>query len=105
MPNPNAGRPKGSKNKSTLLVEAIKGDFFKIAKTQAPAVFAKLTEKALEGDVACMKIFIDKLLPNATDAQDALKRGDLGINIVISDMKSVNIEEKVIESEAPRGNE
>ena len=95
------GRPKGSKNKNTLMTDAfkdgIKSDFFKQVKKNAPKIFEGLMEAAIEKEPWAVKLVMDKLMPNAADASDALKRGDLGINIVISDMKSVNIEEKVIE--------
>ena len=90
------GRPFGSKNKTTLLAEAIKNDFTKLAKVRSRAIFETLTEKAIEGDVACIKIFMDKLLPNAGHEQ-MMRPTDLGITINISDMKpTVEKDEKVI---------
>ena len=88
-----AGRPPGSKNKLSLLKEAIAQDFVNLAKRESKAVFKVLAQKAKEGDPAMIKLFLDKVLPNAQTETQAV-RGDFGINIVINDMRT---EEKVIE--------
>ena len=93
------GRPPGSKNKDTLLQEDIKNDFTRLAKRRSKKIFEKLTELAMEGDPQMIKLFMDKIVPNAQIEGEQIKT-DLGINIVISDIKSVQIEEKgVLEGE------
>src|SRR5262249_52318163 len=76
--NPN-GRPKGSRNKTTVLVEAL-------LDAESEAITRKLLEKALDGDMAAMRLCVERLLPlrrdrpvafelpsiaNAADAQKA----------------------------------
>lgn len=56
--NPN-GRPPGSTNKRTQLV--------KLLEPHAPALINKCVELALEGNEACLRLAIDKLIPRAKD--------------------------------------
>ena len=54
------GRPKGSRNKTTLLAESLlEGD--------ADAIMRKLLEKAKEGDLTALRICLDRLLPPRWD--------------------------------------
>jgi hypothetical protein len=54
------GRPKGSRNKTTLLAEALlEGD--------AEAILRKLLEKAKEGDPTALRLCADRLLPARRD--------------------------------------
>jgi len=90
------GRPKGAKNRTTLLSEAIKNDFTRLARSRSRKIFEKLTEEAINGEPWAVKLFMDKVLPNATD-ESAQQKGDFGIQIVINDMKAPEIEGKTIE--------
>jgi hypothetical protein len=57
--NPN-GRPKGSRNKATLAMEALlEGDH--------EAILRKLVEKAKDGDTAAMRLWLERLLPIRRD--------------------------------------
>ena len=85
------GRPKGSKNKTTLLQEAIKNDFTRLARRRSRAIFEKLTEEAMNGEAWAIKLFMDKIIPNASN-EDQVRTGDFGITINISPMEK----EKVI---------
>ena len=64
------GRPKGSKNKKTLLKEAMEGDneieALYEAKKLLPDVVRKLGAMALEGNVSAAKLLLDKTLPTRT---------------------------------------
>ena len=53
--NPN-GRPKGSRNKTTLLAEALLAG-------EAEAITRKLIEKALDGDGAALRLSLERLAP------------------------------------------
>jgi uncharacterized protein DUF5681 len=54
------GRPKGSRNKTTMAVEALlEGDGEGIAR--------KAVEKALEGDMAALRLCLERLLPPRRD--------------------------------------
>ena len=52
----NPGRPPGSKNKTTRMLE-------QLIEGQAEQFVEKLKELALAGDVACLRIIIDRLIP------------------------------------------
>ena len=54
------GRPKGSRNKTTLAAEALlEGD--------ADAIMRKLVEKAKEGDPTALRLCLDRMLPPRRD--------------------------------------
>src|SRR5262245_21649293 len=54
------GRPKGSRNKTTMAVEALlEGD--------AEGIARKGVEKALEGDMAALRLCLERLLPPRRD--------------------------------------
>ena len=52
----NPGRPPGSKNKTTRMLE-------QLIEGHAEEFVEKLKELALAGDVACLRIIIDRLIP------------------------------------------
>ena len=52
----NSGRPRGSKNKTTRVVEQLLAD-------DAEKVIRKFIEMALAGDRRCMHLYVDRLLP------------------------------------------
>jgi len=93
------GRPKGSKSKTTLLSEAIANDFTRLARSNSRKVFKTLADKAIEGEPWAVKLFMDKVVPNAQPVVETGMR-DYGIQIVINDMKSPQIEGRVIEEDA-----
>jgi hypothetical protein len=51
-----AGRPKGSRNKTTLAIEAL-------LEGEAEALTRKAIERALEGDMAALRLCMDRLAP------------------------------------------
>jgi Family of unknown function (DUF5681) len=52
----NAGRPKGTRNKTTLALEALLDG-------EAEAITRKAVEMALEGDVTAMRLVMDRIMP------------------------------------------
>jgi hypothetical protein len=54
------GRPKGSRNKTTIAVEALLDG-------EAKAIARKAIEKALEGDMAALRLCLERLLPPRRD--------------------------------------
>jgi hypothetical protein len=52
----NPGRPPGSKNKTTWMVE-------QLAEGQAEQLVQKVLELALAGDVSCLRMLLDRLCP------------------------------------------
>ena len=51
-----AGRPKGSENKYTALAR-------EVMSSKAPEIVNKVIEKAMDGDVHCLKMCMDRILP------------------------------------------
>jgi hypothetical protein len=54
------GRPKGSRNKTTTALEALLDG-------EAAAITRKAIEKALEGDIAALRLCVDRVLPARRD--------------------------------------
>jgi hypothetical protein len=58
--NPN-GRPKGSRNKTTIIAQALLDG-------EAEALVRKVVQMALEGNPACIRICLERLVPLKRDA-------------------------------------
>ncbi|QRM27350.1 DUF5681 domain-containing protein [Microvirga sp. VF16] len=56
----NSGRPKGSRNKATLAMEALLDG-------EAEALTRKAVEMALEGDTTAMRLVMDRIMPPRKD--------------------------------------
>jgi|RhiMetdeSRZDD1v2_1073273.scaffolds.fasta_scaffold1299650_2 Family of unknown function (DUF5681) len=54
------GRPKGSRNKTTMALEALLDG-------EAAAITRKAIEKALEGDMAALRLCVERVLPARRD--------------------------------------
>lgn len=67
--NPN-GRPKGSRNKITLMKLALEGDLRTQMKPHMAEILAKAIEKAKDGDIAMIKLLLDKTLPTTKASED-----------------------------------
>ena len=85
------GRPAGSKNKSTILQEAIKGNFERSLKRNFQDVMGALIREAKDGNIAAIKLLMDKVIPNA-QTEGERKTGDMIVQISISDMAPKVIE-------------
>jgi Family of unknown function (DUF5681) len=62
--NPN-GRPKGSKNRVTLMKLALELDLRTRLNRDAQDILAKAVEMAKAGDTAMIKLLVDKMLPTS----------------------------------------
>jgi hypothetical protein len=89
------GRPKGSLNKYTLLAREMMTE-------QGPKIVEKVIEKAMDGDVHCLKMCMDRILPvqKAIDPNKAKQQSQVIINVGASDtikqkIKSVDAERLV----------
>ena len=82
-----AGRPKGSVNKYTALAR-------EVMSAKGPEIVKKVIEKALEGDVHCLKMCIDRILPvhKAVDPNRAKSDTQVIINVASID----SIEQRVL---------
>jgi len=78
------GRPPGSKNKTTLFKEAMRGGFENILERDGLRVFEAVVSKAIEGDMTAAKLIMDRVLPTSKAIDlDALERS-AGLSISIN---------------------
>jgi len=95
------GRPKGSKNGRALLQAAINEDWTRLAKRRSRKVFEVLTEKAISGDIQAIKLFMDKILPNAKNEVQPSEKDGMGVQIIIRSLERE--EEKTVDGEVIDG--
>jgi hypothetical protein len=93
-PNP-SGRPKGSKNKTTLLTEQIQRSLLEGLEGEAESLLRVALEKAMKGDRVLLKFFLERFLPAASASPDGDKGGSSTIQVIINPMgpKSPNTED------------
>ena len=91
------GRPKGSKNKSTLLREAMEQKVDRKLSREIPQVLDVVIRAAKGGDMSAAKMLLDRAVPvqKATDGTD--KGPATGITIRIENLTAPQRDEKVIE--------
>lgn len=84
------GRPKGSLGKNTLLAREMMGK-------QGPAVVQKVIDMAMDGNVHCLKMCLDRILPThkAVDPNRTKQDTQIIINVGASD----GLKEKLIETD------
>lgn len=96
-----AGKPRGAKNKHTLLKEAVLYDAQDLVLRKFKTVVEKTIELAEEGDSTCLKILWDRVLPKDIDRQT--KHDDkmnITINIEGLQVKQTNdIDMDIVEAE------
>jgi hypothetical protein len=90
------GRPKGSKNNSTMVKQAIEGQLVGELADNASDILAKAISLAKQGDPAMIKLLLDKLLPSARSDNLNIEKGSKGINIIIKGMEPEIFESKTI---------
>jgi len=92
------GRPKGSENKYTALAR-------EVMSAKAPEIVNKVIEKAMDGDVHCLKMCMDRILPvhKAIDPNRVKNDSQVIINVASLDsiQQSIDVtpEEELIEVE------
>ena len=90
------GRPKGSKNATTVFKEAMQHNFEKALQRDFQGVLKAVVKKAKEGDMRAAKILFDRVVPvsKAVDLSAMDKKG-LQINITVGDMEKPTTVEAV----------
>ena len=73
------GRPKGSLNKSTIYARRLAQAYLNAA---VEPVFQKLVEKAKEGDVQCIRLVVERILP-VMKAFEEPKRVEHAVEVVL----------------------
>lgn len=76
-----AGRPKGSKNKITLMKLALEGDLRVQLGKSAREILEIAIKKALEGDAQMIKLLVDKMIPTSKASEDEPTKEKIQINI------------------------
>ena len=71
-----AGRPKGSVNKYTELSRELLSE-------NGVMIVSKVIEKAMDGDVACLKMCMDRIVPAHKAVEIKHENQDMAINIVV----------------------
>lgn len=74
------GRPKGSKNKTKLLAEGLIGN-------SAKRIVKKVIEMALQGNEACLRMCMDRILPAQRAVDGEAMDKQQGVNIFIEAAK------------------
>ena len=90
---PKGGRPKGSVNKMTLLAQQMMTD-------RGPMIVEKVMGMALQGDVHCLKMCMDRILPvhKAIDSSKTKQDSQIVINVGTSSEIQAKISETPIEN-------
>jgi hypothetical protein len=97
------GRPKGAKNKSTLLKEALRGEFDEMLKKDFKKVLSVVVDQALDGCRQSQKLIIDRVVPSVhavSDKDDNKFAGGFTINIgMLESGKSVTVSPDIQDAE------
>ncbi len=76
------GRPKGSVNKFTALARELMSN-------KSPEIVKKVIEKAMEGDVHCLKMCLDRILPVQKAIDSTRTKADAQVIINVSSLESI----------------
>ena len=77
-----AGRPKGSVNKYTALARELMSE-------KSPEIVDKVISKAIEGDVHCLKMCLDRILPVHKAIDSTRTKSDAQVIINVSSLDSI----------------
>ena len=76
------GRPKGSVNKYTALARELMSN-------KSPEIVEKVISKAMEGDVHCLKMCLDRILPVQKAIDSTRTKADAQVIINVSSLDSI----------------
>jgi len=76
------GRPKGSVNKYTALARELMSE-------KSPEIVNKVISKAIEGDVHCLKMCLDRILPVHKAIDSTRTKSDAQVIINVSSLDSI----------------
>tara|TARA_R100000656_G_scaffold1477_2_gene2882 strand:- start:1254 stop:1643 length:390 start_codon:yes stop_codon:yes gene_type:complete len=83
------GRPKGSVNKYTALAR-------ELMSSKSPEIVEKVISKAMEGDVHCLKMCLDRILPVHKAVDSTRTKADAQVIINVSSLDSIQQQLDVI---------
>jgi len=76
------GRPKGSVNKFTALARELMSN-------KSPEIVQAVIDKAMEGDVHCLKMCLDRILPVHKAVDSSRTKADAQVIINVSSLDSI----------------
>ena len=76
------GRPKGSENKYTMLAR-------EVMSAKAPEIVNKVIERAMDGDVHCLKMCMDRILPVHKAIDPNRVKNDAQVIINVASLDSI----------------
>ena len=85
--NPN-GRPKGSMNKYTILSRELLTE-------RGPEIVQVIIDRALKGDVHCLKMCMDRIVPTIKAVEISHRKHEGGIVINVSTAEQIKEQAKV----------
>lgn len=94
-----AGKKPGTKNKLTIYREAVLMKQEKKMLQEFPEIIGVLMQKAKDGDMTAMKLYLERVMAAKRVAEENEEKGSQQINIVIQGAKASKIMGKTIEAE------
>lgn len=92
------GRPKGSKNKSTIVKEALKAEAEDLLVKHLPDVVKEVIRQAKQGNMVAAKMLLDRAIPVKRAVEVTGKDGeDFGVRIVIENLMTYDSKQEDIE--------
>jgi len=91
------GRPKGSKNRITVLKQHMEEGFREAAQPKVAAILDRILDMALDGNMAAMKMVWDAHISKATHQEDksvGTKQAITVHRMTVNQEKSADIEEQ-----------
>lgn len=88
------GRPKGSKNKATILREAMQNKADKMLSAQVPKVLKVVIEAAIAGDMQAAKMVLDRAVPVQKAAEGDSGASNNAVQITIQNLTSPHEEDR-----------
>ncbi len=80
------GRPPGSKNKTTLLREAMQNKADRLLSKEVPNVLRVVVDAAKKGDMSAAKMILDRAVPVRKASDDDGGKGSGGVTITIKNL-------------------
>lgn len=83
-----SGRKKGAKNKSTLVKEALRGEWDDLLLKEGRKVFLAVVEEAQGGNMTAAKLILDRIVPTQENNTGKIKLGEGGLTIHIERLEA-----------------
>lgn len=87
---PVKGRKKGSKNKMVAPRKKVKNVARALIEDRSPAIVKKVISLGLAGDVACLKMLMDRIVPQHKSVDVKTTKTDYAININVESLEGIS---------------